>query len=84
MLNHPDEFRFTGKTSAIITLSLQDAPEPFHRTVVNTVRYTGHALCHPSLLEFVVKDSAGVLETSVAMEQWMSIRVSLNSLSKVL
>ena len=82
VLNHLNEFLLTGKTTTIITLSLQDAPEPFHGAVVNAVRDTGHTLRHTSLQKFMVKGSVSILEPSVAMEQWMSIRVGLNSLVK--
>ena len=82
VLNHLDEFLLTGKTTVIITLSFQDAPEPFHGAVVNAVRDTGHTLRHTSLQKFMVKGSVSILEPSVAMEQWMSIRVGLNSLVK--
>lgn len=66
--NHSDKFLLAGKTSAIVTLPLQDAPEPFHGAVVNAVCHTGHTLRHPCLLELAVKDSAGVLESPVTME----------------
>lgn len=80
--DHPDKLLLTGKTSAIVTLPLQNAPEPLHWPVVNAVCYTGHALRHPCLLELAVKGSAGVLEPSVTMEQGVSVRIGLNSLVK--
>ena len=80
--NRLEQLLLAGKPPAIVTLPFQNAPESLHRTVINTVRHTGHALRHPSLFEFVVKGSAGVLESSVTVEQRMGVRVGLNSLVK--
>ena len=41
---------------------------------------TQDILSQPGLLEFVMKDSAGVLKPSVTMEQGMGVRIGLNSL----
>lgn len=41
--------------------------------------HAGHALRHSSQLKLVMKSSAGVLSSSVAVEQWMGVRVRLNS-----
>ena len=46
---------------------------------MNAVSHTGHTLRHTSLHEFTVEYSACVLETSVAVEQRMCIRVGLHS-----
>lgn len=81
-LNHLDELLLAGKTSAIIAFPLQNAPKSLHRAIVNTVRHTGHTLCHPSLLKFVVKSSAGVLESSVAVKQGVDIWIRFNRLVK--
>lgn len=80
--NHSDKFLLAGKTLAIIAFPLQNAPKSFHWPVVNAVRHTGHALRHPCLLELAVKGSAGVLESPVAMEQGMGIRIGFHSLVK--
>ena len=80
--NHLDQLLLAGKTPAIVAFPFQDAPEALHWAVVNAVGHTGHTLCHPGLLELVVKGSAGVLEPSVAVEQRVSVRVSLNGLVK--
>ena len=42
--DHLDQFLFAGKTLSIITFALQNAPEPFHRPVVNAFGYAGHTL----------------------------------------
>lgn len=80
--NHPNQFLLTGKASAIIALPFQDSPEALHRAVVDAVSHTGHTLCHPGLLEFMVKCPAGILKPSVTMEQWMSVRIGFDSLVK--
>ena len=81
-LNHLHEFLFAGEALAVIAFPLQNAPESFHRPIVNAVGYTGHTLCHSSLYEFVVERSACVLEASITVEQGMGIRVRLNSFVK--
>lgn len=80
--NHLDKFLLIGKTSAIVTFSLQDAPKSLHGPVVNAVCHTGHALRHPCLLEFAVKGSASVLEPPVTMEQRMRVRIGFYGLVK--
>ena len=82
LLYHLDELVLAGETPAIIAFPLQNAPEALHRTVVNTMRHTGHALRHPRLHKLVVECAVGVLESSVAMKQGMRIRIGLNSLIK--
>lgn len=49
-LNHLYKLPLAGKPPAIIALSFQNAPEALHRTVINAMRYAGHALRH-SLLQ---------------------------------
>lgn len=82
VVNHLDQFLLAGKTPAVITFAFQNAPEPLHGSVVNAVGYTGHALGHASLYEFVVECSASILEPSVAVEQGMGVWVGLHSLVK--
>lgn len=82
VFNHLDEFLFAGEAFAIIAFPFQNAPESLHWAVVDTMGYTGHALCHPGLFEFAVERSACVLEASIAVEQRMGIRVGFNSLVK--
>ena len=80
LLDHLDKLVLAGKLSAVIALPFQDAPEAFHRTVVNAMRHTGHALRHPCLHELVVESAVGVLESSVTMEQGMRVRIGFHSL----
>ena len=72
----------TGKTPAVISFSLQNAPEALHWTVINAMRHAGHTLCHPSLNKLVVKCPVGILKASVTVEQGMCIRIGLNCLVK--
>ena len=81
-LYHLNEFLFAGKPSAVIAFTFQDPPKTFHRTVVNAMSHTGHALRHPGLLKLVVKRSAGVLVTSVAVKQGMCVWIGPNSFIK--
>lgn len=84
LLDHLDKLVLAGKPSAVIAFPLQNAPEALHRTVVNTMRHTGHTLRHSRLHELVVESAVGVLEPSVAVEQRMRVRRSLHSLIKSL
>ena len=72
----------TGKTPAVISFSLQNAPEALHRTVINAMRHAGHALCHSGLNKLVAKRSVGILKASVAVEQGMCIRIGFSCLVK--
>lgn len=81
-LNHLHEFLFAGETLAVIAFPFQNAPESFHRSIVNAVSHTGHTLSHSSLYEFMVEGSACVLETSIAVEQRVGIWIRLNSFVK--
>ena len=78
LLDHLDKFVLAGKPSAVIAFPLQNAPEALHRTVVNTMRHTGHTLRHARLYELVVESAVGVLEPSVAVEQRLCVRIGLH------
>ena len=70
---------FSGsKAPAIVAFPFQDAPEAFHRPIVNAVGHPGHALHHALVNQFPVEDMACVLESPVAMEDGLGIRVVLN------
>ena len=67
---------FVGlKVVQIIHLALQDAPEAFRRTVVNTSADSGHALRHFLFVQPRLKLPARVLKPSVTMEQRMRVRI---------
>ena len=67
----------TGKTPAVISFSLQNAPEALHWAVINAMCHARHTLCHPGLNKLVVKCPVGILKASVAVKQWMCIRIGL-------
>lgn len=77
--NHLHKLLLTGKMPAIIAFPFQDAPETFHRAIVNTVGHTGHALHHSRLYELSVECSACVLVASVTVEQRTCVWIELNS-----
>ena len=79
ILNHLYKLLTACKTLAVISLSLQNAPETFHWSVVNALGYSGHALSHLGFLQLVVEYTVCILKTSVAMEQGVCIRIGLNS-----
>ena len=81
-LDHLNKFLFAGKSSAVIAFTFQDTPKSFHWAIVNTMAHTGHTLCHPGLLQFVMKSSASILVTSVAMKQGVCVWVGQNSFIK--
>ena len=51
----------------IISLSLQDPPKPFHRTIVYTVSHSGHTLLHMVFLKPCRELLACVLISSVGL-----------------
>ena len=53
LLDLLDKLVLAGKPSTVIAFPLQNAPEALHRTVVNTMRHTGHTLRHARLYELV-------------------------------
>ena len=68
IFNHIDQFFPAGKAPTVIAFPFQDAPKALHGTVVNALRYTGHALCHSGFLQFCMEGAVGILKSSVAME----------------
>jgi len=75
VFDHIDQFLSTHKSPAIIAFPLQNTPETLHWPVVDTACHAGHTLCHACLLEPAVEHPVCILEPSVAMEQWMCLRV---------
>ena len=71
-----------GECLSVIAFTFQDSPESLHRAVVNAAANTGHTLCHPGIQQFLVEGSAGVLESTVAVEQRVCIRIFQNSFIK--
>lgn len=64
-----------GKLSAIVALTFQNAPESFHRTVINALADSGHTLGHACITELGIKSAVCILEASVAMEQRVCVRI---------
>lgn len=82
VFNRGNKLLPAGKSVAVITFTFQDSPETFHRAIVNAAADTGHTLCHSGIQKFLVKDSAGVLESTVTVEQRVSIWIFQNSFVK--
>lgn len=78
--NRGNELFSTSKSVSVIALSLQDSPEALHRAIVNAASNTGHTLCHSGIQKLLVEGSAGVLESSVTVEQRVCIQIFQNSL----
>ena len=73
--NRSDKCFSVCEFSAIVAFSFEYAPESFHRTVVNALADPRHTLDHPGVCQFCVEDIAGILEATVAVEDWMSVRI---------
>lgn len=80
--NHFHQFSTVCETPPVITLSLQNTPEPFHGTIVNTAANTRHALCHASIDQPLVEISVGILKSTVTVKDWMCTRIALDGLCK--
>ena len=78
IFNHIYQLFFAGIALAVIAFSLQDTPESFHWPIVNALGNTGHALLHTGFFQLVVKSPVGILKSSVAVEQWMGIRIGFH------
>ena len=75
VLNHRNEFFPACEPSSVVSFPFQDAPEAFHRAVVNALGHSRHTLFHLCFLQLGVEHPIGVLETSVTMELRMCIRI---------
>ena len=71
-----------GKAFAIITLALQNVPEPSHRPIIYALAHTGHALGHTCPFQLCVESPVCILEPSVAVEQRMGVRIGCHCLVK--
>ena len=65
VFNHCYELITAGEALAVIPFSLQDPPEAFHRTIVDTLGYSGHTLSHAGFFQFCMEYPIGVLESAV-------------------
>ena len=68
VLNHGNKFLTACESFAVIPFPLENAPESFHRAIVDTFGYSGHALLHLRFLQLIVENSVGILKTSVTVE----------------
>ena len=76
VFNHCHEFFAATETLAVIPFALEYSPEPFHRTVVDALGYSGHALCHTNCLKLAVECPVGILVASVTVAKRRCSRVS--------
>ena len=67
--NHRDEVSLACKCVPVVAFSFKDTPESLHQTVVNAAANTGHTLRHTGIQQFLVENSTGVLESTIAVEQ---------------
>ena len=82
ILNHGYQTGSVGKAYSVISFSLQDSPETFHRPVINALGNSGHTLGHASFGQHAVECAVSVLESSVAVAQRACIRVCGNCCPK--
>ncbi len=75
ILNHRYQTGSVGEAFSVIPLPLQDTPESFHRTVLNTPGNPGHTLSHSGFGQHMVKCAVSILESSVAVAQRVRIRI---------
>ena len=67
---------------SIVHLTFQHSPKAFHRAIINAVCNSGHTLLHMGILKPRIELPACILESPVAVEQRMCVRLKLNSLIK--
>jgi len=79
VLNHGNKLLAACEASSIVPLPLENAPETLHWAIADAFSNSGHALLLLRSFQLAVKSSVGILESSVTMEQWMCIRIGLNS-----
>lgn len=56
ILNQLNESLLAGKSLAIVTFPLQNAPEALHGTIVNAMSHAGHTLLYPGLHKLVAEN----------------------------
>ena len=80
LLNHPGQLLPAGKTSAIVTLTLEDPPKTFHGAVVDALANTRHTLGHACRCQLVVEHTGRILESPVTVKKGMCFWVRLHRL----
>ena len=77
--NHLHKTLAVSKPFAIIPFPFKNTPEALHRTVVNTMSHSGHALRHTRLFQFCMKCTVCILKPSITVKQRMCIRIGSHS-----
>ena len=77
-INHGNKTDFVREAFSVIPFSLQDTPESLHWAIINAFGNPGHTLGHASFSQHMVEWTACILESSVAVAQWMCVRVCGN------
>ena len=80
VFNHCHEFFTAVEALTVIPFSLQDSPEAFHRTIVDALGNSGHALCHSDSFKLTVKCPASILVASVTVAKRRCSRICSYSL----
>ena len=78
-----NQFISVCKSAEVVHLRLQHSPEALHWTVVDTSSDSGHTLPHFRCLKLFIESIAGVLVSSVTMEQRMCARIERNCFIKI-
>ena len=78
ILNHSNQAGPVGEAFSVIPLSFQDAPESFHRPVINAFGNPGHTLSHTSFCQHMVESAIGILVTPVTVKQRVRIWICVN------
>ena len=78
IFNHSNQTGSVSEAFSVIPFPLQNSPESFHWTVINTLGYSGHALRHPGLGQHTVECAVRVLESSVTVGERVGIRICVN------
>lgn len=63
------------EVAKVVHFALENAPETFHRTVVDAAADTRHALYHSRFIQSDLELPTCILKTAVTMEQRVSVRV---------
>ena len=82
IFNHSNQAGSISEAFPVIPFSLQDTPESFHGSVINTLGDPGHTLDHSGFGQHMVEYAARVLESSVTVAQRVCIRVCGNRCPK--
>ena len=68
IFDHYNQALFSSKPITVIAFAFEDSPESFHRSVVNALADSGHALLHTGIYQLLMKSAVGILVPSVTVE----------------